>query len=373
MDIFISSRMNDTFGPLREAASEAITQLGCKPVRVENYQASPVSPQTACLAEVRSADAVLLILGAEYGVPQASGLSATHEEYREARKMSRPVFIFIDETARPINQQEDFIQEVQNWECGQYTVSFMNAADLKTKIIQGLHRHLITRAMTPLNQDELRHRALEQITTRAHTGRQLLVVSIVGGPSQQVIRPAELENQQLSHYLQNEAHRSPGAVLSHSCATTTSVSGDTIILEQHDRGAYVTLSETGCITVSQPAVKYDTHRSDVHHFQTIIQEEVTELILNALRFGALVLDYVDKYQRISHVAVATAVLGAGHLPWRTQKEHELDPYSMTIGLSVKERVEATLFPPTRQRAALSNDAEHMSQDLAVNLRRNRQK
>ena len=212
---------------------------------------------------------------------------------------------------------------------------------------------------------------MKQITTRAHTGRQLLVVSLAGGPSQQVIRPAELENQQLNHYLHNEAHRFPGAVLSHSCATTTSISGDTIILEQHDSGACVTLSETGCITIAQPAVKYDTHRSDVRDFQTIIQEEVTELILNALRFGALVLDYVDKYQRISHVAVATAVLGAGCLPWRTQKEHELDPYDMTMESFGRERIEATLFPPTRQRAALSNDAVRLSQDLAVSLRRNR--
>ena len=76
--IFVSSLLSGAFGPLREAASDAIAMLGYEPVRAEDYPASPSSGQVACLAGVRSADAVVLILGSRYGSPQASGLSATH-------------------------------------------------------------------------------------------------------------------------------------------------------------------------------------------------------------------------------------------------------------------------------------------------------
>ncbi len=208
--------MSGAFGPLRDAASDATAMLGYQPVRAEDYPASPFSAQVACLASVRSADAVVLILGSQYGSSQASGLSATHEEYREARETSRPVLAFIEEADQPESQQADFIQQVRDWEQGHYTASFRDATDLRTRVAQGLHQHLLTQAATPLEQDELERHALALIAPPAYTSGTLQVLSIVGGPSQLVIRPAELESRQLSHYLQDEAHRGPDAVLSHS-------------------------------------------------------------------------------------------------------------------------------------------------------------
>ena len=107
---------------------------------------------------------------------------------------------------------------MRDWEQGHYTASFRDATDLRTRVAQVLHQHLITQAATPLDQDELERQALAPIAPLAYTSGTLQVLSIVRGPSQQVIRPAELESQQLSHYLQDEAHRGPDAVLSHSAA-----------------------------------------------------------------------------------------------------------------------------------------------------------
>ena len=50
-------------------------------VIAEQFPALPNSPQSACLASVREADAMILILGERYGAIQESGLSATQEEY----------------------------------------------------------------------------------------------------------------------------------------------------------------------------------------------------------------------------------------------------------------------------------------------------
>ena len=368
MRFFVSSLMRGTFGPLREAACRAITMLGHEPVRAEDYSASSSSPQTACLAGVRAADVVVLILGAEYGARQESGLSATHEEYREARESFRPVRAFIDEGAEPQGRQARFIGEVQSWETGHYTASFGDAADLQAKVTRGLHQHLLDQAATPLDEDELHERARALIPTHIHTNGPLLIVAIAGGPPRQVIRPAELESVELRRYLEDHAHGGPGAVLSHSLGTDTSIRGDTIILEQRDSGARVSLSKTGGVVVAQPAIPGDAWQVGL---PSIIDEEITEHTMRALRFGAGILDHVDRHQRISHVAVVAVLLKAGYLPWRTRSEQSQSPNAATMSLSGRDRIEAALSPPTRQRAALSSDTERLSEDLTVRLRRSR--
>lgn len=70
--IFVSSLMSGAFGPRRDAASGAIAMLGYQPVRAEDYPASPTSAQVACLAGVRSADAVV-VLGSQYRFPRRPG------------------------------------------------------------------------------------------------------------------------------------------------------------------------------------------------------------------------------------------------------------------------------------------------------------
>ena len=258
---------------------------------------------------------------------------------------------------------------MRDWEQGQYTSSFRDAADLQAKVTQALHRYALTQAAAPTDENELASQARALIPARTYTSRPLLVVAVAAGPAQQVIRPAELESEQLRRHLQDETHAGTDAVLSHSYGTDASISGDAIILKQRDNGAKVTLSETGAIMVAQPATtQHDTWPTGI---PSIIEEEITELIMRALRFGARVLDHVDPRQRISHVAVVAALLGAGYLPWRTREEHDRNPTSATMGFPGRDRIEAPLSPPTLRRAALSSDTVRLSQDLAVRLRRSR--
>lgn len=109
MKVFISSVIGD-FGACRDAAAQAISTLGHTAKRSEDYGASPSSPQAVCLAGVREADCVVLILGERYGEEQPSGLSATHEEYREARDRV-DVLAFIQRDISPETPQDAFITE----------------------------------------------------------------------------------------------------------------------------------------------------------------------------------------------------------------------------------------------------------------------
>ena len=82
----------------------------------EDFGAQPNSPQIACLQGLRTCDIVVLILGEHYGfVPPSSTLSATHQEYREARE-TKPVLAFVQEGISPAPEQAAFIAEVQAWE-----------------------------------------------------------------------------------------------------------------------------------------------------------------------------------------------------------------------------------------------------------------
>ena len=110
MKIFISSLITG-MKTLRAAAKAGVVALGHEPVMAEDFGAVPRSPQVACLDGVRQAAMVVLVLGDRYGAKQASGISATHEEYREA-KTRCPVLAFIQEPTSPEPEQAAFIAEV---------------------------------------------------------------------------------------------------------------------------------------------------------------------------------------------------------------------------------------------------------------------
>jgi hypothetical protein len=75
MKIFVSSLITG-MGDLRKSARQGIVDLDHEPLMAEDFGAQPRSAQIACLDGVRKSAAIVLILGAQYGVKQDSGLSA---------------------------------------------------------------------------------------------------------------------------------------------------------------------------------------------------------------------------------------------------------------------------------------------------------
>ena len=129
MRVFISSviiGMED----LRSAAADAAQTLDLDVVMAEGLAAAGETPQISCLREVRASDLVILILGKRYGNPQDSGLSATHEEYREARE-SKPVLVFVQGVDERDPAQAAFVEEAQQWTAGTFTVPFSTPDDLR--------------------------------------------------------------------------------------------------------------------------------------------------------------------------------------------------------------------------------------------------
>jgi len=149
--VFISSviaGMEDHRGAAREAAES----LGYTVIAAEDFRASPSSPQQVCLEGVRDADVVVLLLGTRYGTPQRSGLSPTHEEYREARRTKR-VLVFVQNGVTPEPNEATFIDEVGTWEGGQYRDPFDTPESLRKAVTGALHRWEVNEQAGPVNEE----------------------------------------------------------------------------------------------------------------------------------------------------------------------------------------------------------------------------
>ena len=138
MKVFISSVIAD-FEEFRTAAARAAETLGHQVLRAEDFSAQSDSPRIACLSAVRDADLIILLMGARYGeIQQKSGLSATHEEYREARERC-PVLVMVQSAAEREGKQAGFLQEVRDWGSGHLTGSFSDPESLRDAVEHGIY------------------------------------------------------------------------------------------------------------------------------------------------------------------------------------------------------------------------------------------
>ena len=353
---------------MRDAAASAIRSLGYEAVRSEDFTASPDSARSRCLQAVRQADAMVLILGSEYGSVQDSGLSATHEEYREARD-SGAVLAFVEGGVESDSKQREFISEVQNWDQGQYTSSFSDAADLEGKVTLSLHKFALAKATTaPLDEEALAVRSKELIPNLPSGLGALLAVSVASGPSRQVLSAVELADDDLHCFLRAEALTGNYSVLRPEVGTRFSTGGDTLTLGQ-DGGALVCLDEAGRMLVVQRIHDDNAWNRGV---PALIVETVGEQIARSMRLTDRILEHVDQPKRLSHIVVTAALLRASHLAWRTKEEQERDPLWSKMGSGHQNRIVVQLPSPVQRRAALTQDVDATAKELAVRLRREAQ-
>ena len=273
-------------------------------IAAEDFGASPGSPQQVCLAGVREADVVILLLGARYGTPQASGLSPTHEEYRAARG-TKPVLVFVqaDVTFEP--GQEKFIEEVGGWEGGTYRESFDTPASLRKAVIRALHDWELSQQAGPVNEEELVARAAALLPTRPSSvvGTSLLHVAVAGAPAQQLIRPGNLDDPALHSEMEQQALYGQLPVLDRGRGVETSVSGISLAVRQGN--AEITLNEQGSIRITRPARDAGGRGFSTVGIPSLIEEDVRDRVAAAIHYASWLLDRVDPTRRLSKVALAS--------------------------------------------------------------------
>lgn len=367
MKVFISSLIAN-FTDERRSARRAVETLRFQAVMAEDFGAQPSSPQIACLQGLRSADLVVLILGEAYGaVQQSSGLSATHEEYREARD-TKPILAFVQEGVSPDPQQTAFLAEVQAWEGGLFRGAFRDAEDLQAAIIRALHDVTLASATGPVDEQEIVDRAVQLLPQQSrHTAESPFIeLAVAGGPRQQLLRPIQIEDPALADRLLQDALFGAERFFDRSLGTDTTLDGSHLLIGQQ-RGASLTLNENGSMILRLPAVDANRGRDTFSSgLPALIEETVQERIATALGFAAAQLEQIDRTERITHVAIAVRIAGSDYLGWRTRTEHAASPNSMTMGMGNGQKDPVTAY---RRRAALRLDRTRLVEDLVVPLRR----
>lgn len=366
MKVFISSLIAN-FIAERRAARRAVETLRFEPIMAEDFGAQPNSPQIACLQGLRSCDIVVLVLGGNYGAVQpGSGLSATHEEYREARN-AKPILAFVQEDVSPGPEQAAFIAEVQGWEGGLFRGGYRDADDLQAAIIRALHDVTLASATGPVDESEIvaRATALLPPPSRNTVEGPFVDLAIAAGPRQQLLRPVQMEASDLAERLLQDALFGADRFFDRTIGTDTGLDGADLVIAQ-PQGASLRLDENGSFTIRLQATEKKSGRDVFGGLPAVIEETVQQRIATALGFAATQLERLDRTERITHVAIAVSVSGSDYLGWRTRAEHEASPNSMTMGIVGGEKLPVTAF---RRRAALRLDRTRLVEDLVVPLRR----
>ncbi|WP_329562120.1 DUF4062 domain-containing protein [Kitasatospora sp. NBC_01266] len=293
MKVFISSLISG-YTAYRAAVADAVETLGHQVVRAEDFPASPGTPQQACLGAVRESDLIVLLIGELYGYPQASGLSATHEEYLEARER-KPVLVFVESGVTREAAQQPFLDEVQAWNTGHFRASFSSPAELTAGVLRGLHDYELATAAGPVDEAEMLARARALLPDgRKPAGVPQLAFAVAGGPHQQILRPVELGQADLHRDIQREALLGEHPILDTAEGTSAAHRGSVLVFEQ--RSASLSLDQTGSICVVQPA-RQDTNRYRAE-IPALIEEDLAAALARAIRFSGWLLDRLDPLHRL---------------------------------------------------------------------------
>jgi hypothetical protein len=362
MKVFVSSVVKGAES-YRDAASHAAASLGHEVKRSEDFPALSQSPEQACLDGVRWADVVLVLLGSRYGSPLASGLSATHEEYREARER-RPVLAFVHQGVDREPAQAAFTREVQEWQGGRVTAGFTSPADLQDAVVRALHELEMSQRAGSVDEAEMTTRAQTLLPTARGFASASLCLIVVGGPRQPVLRPAELEDPGLQRDLLKESLVGVNAVLSPSQGTESRVLDHGVLLEQSDSS--VVVDDLGSVRIVQPA--RDKPGRAYSGLPVLIEEEVTDRLKTSFHLAGHILDRVDPVHRLSHVLPVVAIRDASFLTWRTREEHALSPNQAQMRSGASDPEVALLAPSIHPRAVLLHDTERVVADFVSVLR-----
>lgn len=363
MKIFISSLITG-MESLRTAAKEAVTQLGHDPIMAEDFFARPNSPQVACLEGLRKSGLVILILGEEYGATQSAGLSATHEEYREA-KSKIPVIAFVQEGVQHKNEQAAFVKEVQGWEGGLFRGGFDIPENLKKKITRAIHEWQVSTATSPLNSNEIEKLAIEEVKREQgeHSRHSSLIFAITGGPVQSILRPSQIEKRELGDEMLQGALFGSQKIFSTASGTTRRIDADCLVLDQDERSNMIRLDPQGGLV-------FRLKLPESKNGMVIIQDMLEELIISSISYSAWLLDKIDPTQRLSHIALAMT-FSENNLLIRTQAEDDASPDRFQIGnyYGRKNIKPIILKPSHRPRASLQHDAQNLAEDFVTLLKR----
>lgn len=231
--VFISSVM-DGYGQFRDAAADGVRQAGCEPVRAEDFPAAGHSPRNACLDGVRSADALVLLLGQRHGFLAPSGRAATAEEYEEARRSHKRILVFLEDVPEREPPQEAFVKRLQEYVDGHWRKTFRDPDELTKLVIDAVTEADLTAASNLENRARERIDAALMRRPPESQGIVWLETAWTTLRDEEVVDPVDLGDAAFRRQVQRLAHECDPPLCSYEQPKRTDVSTSSLTITQGD-------------------------------------------------------------------------------------------------------------------------------------------
>jgi Domain of unknown function (DUF4062) len=311
--VFISS-VQSGFEDVRAAARAGVESFGWRAMMAETVGAVPASPQRALLDRVAESDVLVLLVGARYGARQESGLSATEEEFDEARRRGKPILVLRQHGELEPEQQQFLDRATGGWEGGALYGIFRDASDVGLAVARGLTniRDRGARAMLEPAAQE-RATALAADARRQGYGQGGSIVRVVLVPllDQPLLEAAALEDRNLPEELAAAARAARLVPQSEGIATNVSAAGIQLQVGEQYAGRALRVGAKGEIVVEASVGGEDRNFGSMR----VVPERLEEAIRGAAAFAASAWNRIDPRGEVHEVAVALAIPEAQHKSW----------------------------------------------------------
>lgn len=327
--IFVSSLARGDMGPIREAARAAVQSLDMHPVSFETGAASDENSRRALLDRVAQSDAVVLLLGADYGESGTRGVSPTEEEFNEARERGIPVLALVQNVARE-PAQEEFLSRLRGrWEEGKLTADFTDASDVGLAVVKALDGWRRRRSGTDSGAGAAA-RALELVRGQerrgSYHGGSKLRVAAVPALARPLIDALALSDGSLVDELAGAARAA--RLVPQTMGIKPNIGRDRIVLQLAGGRGFEPLALTvgfdGSVVVEGPVGGDDLGFGG----SVVMADRAREITARAAVFAEAVWQRIDARDEVRQVFVTCAVPEAEH------KIYALEPVGNSMSMSM---------------------------------------
>ena len=361
--VFISS-IQGGFEDVRSAACAGVESVGLRPVMAETVGAAAASPQRALRDRVAESDVLVLLVGPRYGARQASGLSATEEEFDEARRRGKQILVLRQEGELEPEEQQFLDRATGGWEAGALYGTFRDASDIGLAVVRGLTnlRERGARAtLEPAAQaraGELAAAAQGQGYSRSGSIVRVVLVPLLG---HQLLDAAALEDRELPDTLAAFARAARLVPQGEGITTQVSAAGVQLRAGEQHGGRALSVGANGEVVAEASVAGDDQNFGSMR----VLPERLEQAIRGTVAFAEEVWQRVDPRGEVQEVAVVLAIPEAQHKSWGRGRGGN----SLAMGGMLRMPAVAIIPEPARvvRRADLARDES--VRELVAEMRR----
>lgn len=329
--VFISS-IQSGFKDVREAVRAATESLGMLPIMAEGTGASPDPSKRTLLDRVAEADVFLLLIGPRYGQRGASGFSPTEDEFNEARRLTKPILVLIQEGERDA-EQEEFIQRVRGtWEEGHFAPTFRDASDVGLLAVRSLSQMAASATAQTVTLPMAEQRAMElaEDDRRDRGGGSSSKARVVFVPlvRAELLDAVALDTPGLVEQVASAARAS--GLITHAMGLTNDVRVDGIRMMGNDPQAW---GEANLFVGADGAVVGEGDVAGTGSFSSmqVVEERLVEVVERSSQFAEGVWRIIDAQQEVRQVCVTVAIPDASNKVFTTAPVGNSMSMSMSLG------------------------------------------